>query len=85
MYCHQKHIYIIPRLKCTSSLRAKQSNPEKKIFPFNRGIVLVTHSLYPIIFKKSPKNVLTKKIPFPTLLFIKKFIFVPDRLFEGEN
>jgi len=33
-------IYTIPRLKCTSSLRAQQSNPEKIIFHFKRGIVL---------------------------------------------
>jgi len=31
--------YTIPRLKCTSSLRAQQSNPEKIIFHFNRRIV----------------------------------------------
>ena len=32
--------YTIPRLKCTSSLRAQRSNPEKIIFHFKRGIVL---------------------------------------------
>ena len=31
--------YTIPHLKCTSSLRALRSNPEKIIFHFIQGIV----------------------------------------------
>jgi len=40
-YMKNKKTYtnIITRLKCTSSLRAQQSNPEKIIFHFKRGIV----------------------------------------------
>ena len=37
--CRYMECHTIPRLKCISSLRAQQSNPEKKIFHVKRGIV----------------------------------------------